>query len=67
MPDGEKRFRVGGTGDVGPETILHVPGYGDGFKGLSPIGQAREALGLAMSTEEFGARFFGQGSTLSGC
>lgn len=63
--DGEKRFRVNGA-DVGPETILHVPAYGDGFKGLSPIAQAREALGLAMSTEEFGARFFGQGSTLSG-
>ncbi len=62
---GEKRFRVNGD-DVGPETILHVPAYGDGFVGLSPIAQAREAIGLGMATEEFGARFFGQGSTLSG-
>lgn len=29
------------------------------MKGLSPIAMAREAIRLALATEEFGARFFG--------
>lgn len=62
---GEKRYRIDGE-DASPRDILHVPGYGDGFKGLSPIGQAREALGMAMTAEQYGAQFFAQGSTLSG-
>lgn len=62
---GEKRYRIDGY-DTDPSKIMHVPGYGDGFRGLSPIGQAREAMGLAASAEEFGARFFGQGTALSG-
>lgn len=47
--------------------ILHIPGMGyDGVAGLSPIGVARQAIGLAIATERHGARFFGSGSTLSG-
>ena len=43
--------------------IWHIPGFGyDGLVGYSPIRLAREAIGLAMATEEFGARFFGQGT-----
>jgi HK97 family phage portal protein len=38
----------------------------DGVKGLSPIGQAREAIGLALSTEEYGAKFFGNGARPGG-
>jgi HK97 family phage portal protein len=42
--------------------MLHIPGFGyDGVIGYSPITLAREAIGLGMATEEFGARFFGQG------
>lgn len=37
-----------------------------GFMGLSVIGQARESIGLAMATEEFGARFFGNDSRPGG-
>lgn len=45
------------------EKIWHVKGFGGtGLVGLSPIGAAREAMGLAMATEEFQARFFGQGA-----
>jgi len=41
----------------------HLPGFGfDGIKGYSVIGQAREAIGLGMAAEEFGARYFGEGS-----
>ena len=50
-----------------PEQIFHVMGLGyDGIKGLSPIDQAREAIGLALATEEYGARFFGNGARPGG-
>lgn len=43
--------------------MWHVPGFGfDGIKGYSVIAQAREAIGLGMAAEEFGARYFGEGS-----
>jgi HK97 family phage portal protein len=43
--------------------VLHIPGLGfDGIKGYSPITLAREAIGLSMATEEFGARYFGSGA-----
>lgn len=43
--------------------VLHLPGFGyDGTVGYSVIGMHREAVGLGLSTEEFGARFFGEGT-----
>ena len=40
--------------------VLHIPGLGfDGITGYSPIAKAREAIGLALGAEEYGARFFG--------
>jgi len=45
------------------ESMLHIPGFGfDGVIGYSPISLAREAIGLGMATEEFGARYFGTGT-----
>lgn len=45
------------------ENMLHIPGFGfDGLIGYSPISLAREAVGLGLATEEFGARFFGSGT-----
>ena len=35
------------------------------LRGLSPIEAARQGIGLGLTAEEFGARFFGQGTTLS--
>lgn len=50
-----------------PEQIFHVVGLSfDGVKGMSPIEQAREAIGLALATEEYGARFFGNGARPGG-
>ena len=47
--------------------VLHIPGFGyDGICGVSPIRLARQGLGLALAAEEFGARFFGSGSLMSG-
>jgi len=43
--------------------IWHIPGFGyNGLVGYPPIQLAREAIGLSLATEEFGARFFGQGA-----
>lgn len=43
--------------------VWHVRGLAtDGIYGISPIRQARQAIGLAMATEEYGARFFGNGA-----
>jgi len=47
--------------------VLHIPGLGfDGMMGYSPIHMAREAIGLSLATEEFGARFFGNGAKPGG-
>nr|DAN69530.1 MAG TPA: Portal [Caudoviricetes sp.] len=46
-----------------PNQIFHLKGLSiDGVKGLSPIAQAREAVGLSLATEEYGAKFFGNGA-----
>lgn len=50
-----------------PSKMFHVPGFGfDGLKGYSPIQMARESLGLAAAAEEFGSRYFGQGTRPAG-
>jgi len=44
-------------------SIFHIPGLGfDGIKGKSVIGMAREAIGLGLVAEEFGATFFSEGA-----
>lgn len=49
------------------ENVLHIPGFGfDGLVGYNPVRLAREAIGMALATEEFGANFFGQGANPSG-
>ena len=60
------------TGDLGTVTlssrdVLHIPGLGfDGLVGYSPIAMAKNAIGLAMATEEYGAKFFANGAAPSG-
>lgn len=40
--------------------VLHLRGLGtNGLTGISPIGLARQAIGLGIAAEEYGARFFG--------
>lgn len=47
--------------------VFHIRGFGStGLVGLSPLQYAREAMGLSMATEEFGARWFGNGSRPGG-
>jgi len=43
--------------------MLHVAGLGfDGLKGKAPIDVAKEAIGLGLGAESFGAEFFGKGA-----
>lgn len=50
-----------------PDQVFHVKGLSiDGVLGLSPIAQAREAVGLSLATEEYGAKFFGNGARPGG-
>ncbi len=50
-----------------PRDVLHIPGLGfDGLVGYSPIAMAKNAIGLAMATEEYGAKFFANGAAPSG-
>ena len=49
------------------QTVLHIPGFGvNGLTGVNPITFARQTLGLALAQEDFGARFYAQGATMSG-
>ena len=57
----------GGTIQLNPQDVLHIPGLGfDGVMGYSPIALARNAVGLALSAEEYGGKTFANGATPSG-
>ncbi len=52
---------------LAPRDVLHIPGLGfDGLVGYSPIAMAKNAIGLAIATEEYGAKFFANGAAPSG-
>lgn len=47
--------------------VLHIPGLGfDGLVGYSPIAMAKNAIGMSIAAEEYGATFFSNGATPSG-
>lgn len=47
--------------------VLHIPGLGfDGLIGYSPIAMAKNAIGMALATEEYGAKFFANGANPGG-
>ena len=44
--------------------VLHVPGLGfDGVMGYSPIALAKNSIGLALATEDYGSAFFKNGAS----
>ena len=52
---------------LAPRDVLHIPGLGfDGLVGYSPIAMAKNAIGMAIACEEFGAKFFANGAAPSG-
>lgn len=48
--------------------VIHVKGFAqaNSLRGISPLENARQTIGVGLATEEFGARFFSQGTTMSG-
>ena len=59
--------KVGRTVRLQPHDVLHIPGLGfDGLVGYSPIAMAKNAIGLAIATEEYGSKFFANGAAPSG-
>jgi HK97 family phage portal protein len=68
---GELRYRIaqrdGGEAVLRTDQMLHVPGLSpNGVWGYSVINKARDSFGLTMAQEQFGASFFGKGSTFGG-
>lgn len=60
-------LKDGGEITFRAENILHICGLGyDGIIGYSPIAMARNAIGLAMSCEDYGSKFFSNGARPSG-
>jgi HK97 family phage portal protein len=56
-----------GTVMLRRDEVLHIPGLGfDGLVGYSPIAMAKNAIGMAMATEEYGASFFANGANPGG-
>ena len=49
------------------DEVLHIPGLGfDGLIGYSPIAMAKNAIGMAIACEEYGASFFANGANPGG-
>lgn len=60
LPDGQKVI-------LPDWRVWHMPGVGfDGIIGYDSVYLAREAIGMAMAMEEYGARFFSNGAAPSG-
>ena len=57
----------GSTVILKPSEVLHIPGLGfDGLVGYSPIAMAKNAIGMAIACEEYGAKFFANGAQPGG-
>jgi HK97 family phage portal protein len=60
-------FDENGVTTATPRDVIHIRAMGSSLlQGISPIGAARQALGLAVAAEEYGARLFGSGSLMAG-
>jgi HK97 family phage portal protein len=60
-------YRLDGQ-EVDPASIWHVKAFttAGSVVGLSPIAHARQAIGLGLGAEKFGAQFFGESAIPSG-
>ena len=56
-----------GTVILRRDEVLHIPGLGfDGLIGYSPVAMSKNAVGMAIATEEYGAAFFANGANPGG-
>ncbi|MDY2990603.1 MAG: phage portal protein [Hornefia butyriciproducens] len=61
--DENPNFDKYGTVTLSKEDVLHIPGLGwDGLIGYSPIAMAKNAVGMTIACEEYGASFFANGA-----
>ena len=50
-----------------PEDVFHVPGLGfDGLVGYSPIAMAKQAIGMGLACDDYGASFYQNGAQPGG-
>jgi HK97 family phage portal protein len=66
--DGDVRT-MGGKSAVrlAPSDVLHIPGLGfDGLVGYSPIAMAKNAIGMGLACDEYGASFYQNGAQPGG-
>lgn len=67
VSDSDAPTMKSGTVNLKQSEVLHIPGLGfDGLVGYSPIAMAKNAIGLSIATEEYGAKFFANGATPGG-
>lgn len=67
VTDENPNFKRGGEVILPAEDVLHIPGLGfDGLIGYSPIAMARNAVGMTLACEEYGASFFANGARPGG-
>ena len=67
VSDSDAPTMKSGTVILKPTDVLHIPGLGfDGLVGYSPIAMAKNAIGMAIACEEYGAKFFANGATPGG-
>jgi HK97 family phage portal protein len=65
--DERKSYRKSGAIAFRSECVLHITGLGfDGLVGYSPIAMAKNPIGMAIATEEYGAGFFRNNANPSG-
>lgn len=63
----EPNVKNGGLVTLTSHDVLHIPGLGfDGLVGYSPIAMAKNAIGMAIACEEYGATFFANGAAPGG-
>ncbi|HML49147.1 MAG TPA: phage portal protein [Clostridia bacterium] len=52
---------------LSPSDVLHIPGLGfDGLVGYSPIAMAKQAIGMGLACDEYGASFYQNGAQPGG-
>ncbi len=65
--DENPNFKTMGDIILRSEDVLHIPGLGfDGLIGYSPIAMAKNAVGMTLACEEYGASFFANGANPGG-
>lgn len=65
--DENPMFKEYGNIKLKAEDVLHIPGLGfDGLIGYSPIAMAKNAVGMKLACEEYGASFFANGANPGG-